>query len=567
MGKPGRFAPPPPRAREASAPASPVAACQAAGAEPEQPAEHTFLVGLEFRGMRLDAFLSQATGLSRARLKKAVQQGQCRVDGTTRAEADLRLAPGQTIRLDLPVEHTALLPEQGDLVVLYRDEHLAVLDKPAGLTVHPCPSCPEGTLVHRLLAYFPELALQPGFRPGIVHRLDKDTSGLLVVALTEPARLALTEAFAARTVHKTYLALTQGTPVPTGSMDSPLGRHPTLKTKRAVVPENKGGRPALTEWQTLYTDPGARFALLAVTISTGRTHQIRVHLAEAGHPLWGDKLYAPRHVPSPALRQMLHAWKLDFAHPFTGEPMAFTCPPPPDFVLAMLALSRRMQRVIITGAPGCGKSTVLRLLRDQGLPAWSADEAVAELYQPGFDGWRLIRQRFGDSFFSGPTRNLDRAALTLALTRQPGLRQELEALIHPLVSASMERFFLRAESGGKSLAFAEVPLWHESRLSMPGPSPVVVTVACSSDVRHSRLKQSRGWSDEKTAAVESWQWPQADKIKASHFALENEGDEAALAARCQNLLTHLEALRQIREKSLSSAWTSIFADDSSGGQA
>lgn len=323
-------------------------------------AKYTFRVGPEDRGTRLDAFLSRATGLSRARLKKAVRDGLCRVDGAVCAEADLRLTPGREVVVVLPDTDAALRPEAGDLAVLYRDASVVVLNKPAGLTVHPCPSCPDGTLVHRLLAHFPELGKLEGFRPGIVHRLDKDTSGLLVAALSEPARLALTSAFAARAVRKTYLAVTRGVPEAEGRVDLPLGRHPTLKTKVAVVPENRGGKPALTDWRTLYADPAGRFALLAVTIHTGRTHQIRVHLAHIGHPLWGDRLYAP-HDPAcadPAPRHMLHAWKLAFPHPVTAETMAFVCPPPPDFAACMDALARHTQRVALTGTPGDRKSVV-----------------------------------------------------------------------------------------------------------------------------------------------------------------------------------------------------------------
>lgn len=527
--------------------------------------KQSFTVGPEGRGTRLDAFLGHAAGLSRSRLKKAVQEGHCRVDGALCLEADLRLAPGRVVELDIPDADSALQPEAGELAVLYRDAALVVLDKPAGLTVHPCPSCPEGTLVHRLLAHFPELGRLEGFRPGIVHRLDKDTSGLLVAALTEPARLALTGSFAVRAVRKTYLALTRGVPGAEGRVDLPVGRHPTLKTKMAVVPENRGGKPALTEWRTLYADPAGRFALLAVTIHTGRTHQIRVHLAHIGHPLWGDRVYAP-HDPAwadPAPRQMLHAWKLAFPHPDDGRTMAFLCPPPADFPATIEALARRTRNVVLTGTPGCGKSTALRLLGEAGVPVWSADAAVARLYKPGADGWLLLRGRYGERFLqpSGQAGRpgeepVDRAALTRALMEDPGLRRELEALIHPLVFADMEQFFAEAGLAGAPLAVAEVPLWHESR--KPVGDALVVTVACPVPARHARLARKRGWSAEKAAAVDAWQWTEDAKIRASHYVVDNSGTEAELAGRVRVLLERLlerrEAERVALREQLSGIW-------------
>lgn len=504
-----------------------------------------YVVGPGERGARLDAFVSRAAGLSRARVKKAVQGGLCRVDGRVCADADVRLEEGRVVELRLPAAQGALRPEEGELAVLYRDESVVVVNKPAGLTVHPCPSCPEGTLVHRLLAHFPELSRLEGVRPGIVHRLDKDTTGLLAAALTETARLALSEAFAARTVRKTYLVLTRGVPGDEGAVNLPLGRHPTLKTKMAVVPENKGGKPALTAWRILYADPAGRFALAAVTIRTGRTHQIRVHMAETGHPLWGDRLYAPRNARDPAPRQMLHAWKLAFPHPVRNEILSFVCPPPDDFVRATLALARRTQRVVLTGTPGCGKSSVLRLLAAEGVPVWSADAVVARLYRSGEDGWLLVRRRWGHRFLAGEDGPVDHAVLAAALAEDTGLRRELERLIHPLVFADMERFFAEAETAGAALAVAEAPLWHESR--KPDCDALVVTVACPAEARHARMAAGRGWSPERARAVDAWQWPEQDKIAASHYVLDNSGPAETLPARVRSLLERLAARRAADE--------------------
>ena len=192
--------------------------------------------------MRLDAFLGTAAELSRSRVKKLVEQGGCLVDGAPCADADYRVRPGQIVELSMPGASDALAPEEGPLDIVYSDADIAVVNKPAGLTMHPCPSCPSGTLVHRMLSRFPQLALQEGPRPGIVHRLDKDTSGLVIVALSERARLRLIEDFAQRRVHKTYLAVTRGVPPAEGTSDLPIGRHPTIKTHMAVVPEEKGRR-------------------------------------------------------------------------------------------------------------------------------------------------------------------------------------------------------------------------------------------------------------------------------------------------------------------------------------
>lgn len=527
----------------------------------------TVTVGAAEHGMRLDAFLSRYDDISRSRAKKIIEGGFCLLNAKPCLNADTRLSEGIVVEFTTPELATSLAPEQGALDVLYRDAHIAVINKPAGLTVHPCPSCPEGTLAHRLLAYFPELAQQEGLRPGIVHRLDKDTSGVMLVALDETARLALGDAFAERKVGKTYLALTRGVPPFSGRVDKPVGRHPTLKTKMAVVPEERGGKPALTEWRTLYADPARRFALLAVDIHTGRTHQIRVHLAHIGHPLWGDALYAPRGTAQAAPRQMLHAWKLALNHPVSGQPLAFHCPPPPDFAAMARSFAIRPQRLVLTGTPGCGKSSLLSLLQEHGLPVWSADTVVAELYQPGADGWTLLRQRYGERFLlaappeKGTSKNalppLDKALLAQAMADNPTLRSEIEHMLHPLVYSSLALFW--ESNVNTALAAAEVPLWFETATSQSARSDavsgdrmvknsdidtVVVTVACPASIRHARLQASRGWSLTRTAAVDSWQWPEDAKVKASTLAIDNSGNKADLAAHANSLLLRLHTMRE-----------------------
>ena len=506
---------------------------------------------------RLDAFLSSMCDESRSRLKKLVEQGRCAVDGQVCTDADQKVRPGQRVELRLPAASNVVEPEEGPLEILYRDADLAVVNKPAGLTMHPCPSCPKGTLVHRLLWHFPELARQEGPRPGVVHRLDKDTSGLVIVALSERARLRLIEDFSARRVHKTYLAVTRGIPAAEGTSDLPIGRHPTIKTRMAIVPEEKGGRTALTSWETLYASPTANFALLSVRLFTGRTHQIRVHLAQEGFPLWGDTVYGPYDKTSPAGRQLLHAWKLEFTHPVTGEEMAFTCPPPADFPYAMLALERGTKRVILTGMPGCGKSAVLERLENRGMPIWNADKAVAAQYQPHAAGWMLMHQRWGRAFFQ-EDGTVDRAKLTRMLAETPGMRKELERIIHPLVRGSMDDFFLDAVSRGLPAACAEVPLWFETGWRCEGEATVTV-IACPDGIRHERLRETRGWTEEKIAAVESWQWKQDDKIRAADLVIDNSGTLDDLDAELDRFQTALEARGEFLAEKLAASWQELWS--------
>ena len=232
---------------------------------------------------------------------------------------------------------------------------MLVVVKPAGLTTHPAPGEPGPTLVNHLLHGWPDIAAatsgMDGQRPGIVHRLDKDTSGLMAVARTEAARLALSESFAGRRTFKVYLALVHGTPEPRqGVIDAPMGRHPSRKTLMAVLP--KGGREARSEYRVLWTGPRGLASLVAVRIHTGRTHQIRVHMAHIGHPLLGDAAYGPREnaewarrpdrLARMAPRQMLHAFYLSVPHPATGEPVTRWLAPPEDFRALLAGLDLRV---------------------------------------------------------------------------------------------------------------------------------------------------------------------------------------------------------------------------------
>lgn len=292
------------------------------------------------RGARLDAHLAATfPDLSRARLQALIQAGRVTVEEKP-AKPSTRLRGGESVLLRIPpAAPAAPVAQELPLCVLYEDPDLLVLDKAPGMVVHPGAGHADGTVVNALLHRVRDLRGIGGeLRPGIVHRLDKDTSGCLVVAKHERALAALQRAFKGRQVHKRYLAIVHGAPAPSGTLDTPYGRHPTQRRK---FTGRSGSKRAVTRYAVREQLAGA--ALLEVELHTGRTHQIRVHLAEAGHPLLGDALYggARRGRGAVALaqqalgRQALHAWRLEFPHPTSGEMLRVTADPPPDFRAAL----------------------------------------------------------------------------------------------------------------------------------------------------------------------------------------------------------------------------------------
>jgi 23S rRNA pseudouridine1911/1915/1917 synthase len=293
-----------------------------------------FLVDARAAGDRLDRYLAEKVPhLSRSRLQALIKQGHVTLAGNPAKPGD-KVRAGVLIAVtEPPAEPTLLEPEAIPLDILFEDADLLVLNKPPGLVVHPAAGHARHTLVHALLAHCATLSGIGGEqRPGIVHRLDKDTSGCLVVAANDTAHAHLSRQFAGRSVTKIYLALVQGcfAGARTGAIENQIGRHPVDRKKMAVL--DRGGRASRTTWRVIEELPGIG-TLVECTLHTGRTHQIRVHMKHLGHPLLGDALYAPRmarHYP----RQMLHAWQLAFAHPRTGERMHFCSPLPEDFVLA-----------------------------------------------------------------------------------------------------------------------------------------------------------------------------------------------------------------------------------------
>ena len=309
----------------------------------------------EAAGERVDRFLAAAIGtLSRSRVKMLIEAGKASRDGAALREPAEPVRAGAAYTLELPPPAPARPePQAIPFPILYEDADLIVLDKPPGLVVHPAPGNLDGTLVNALLAH-----CGPGFtgigaerRPGIVHRLDKDTSGVMVVAKTQLANDRLTAAFAARDLDRAYLALAWGVPSPIeGEVEGPIGRDPRDRKRMAVV--MRGGKPALTRYRTQRAWHAA-VALLECRLATGRTHQIRVHLASRGHPIIGDPLYlrripaVARGLPDPPRqllldfpRQALHAARLGFAHPRTGEALAFASPVPPDMQALLDALEQ-----------------------------------------------------------------------------------------------------------------------------------------------------------------------------------------------------------------------------------
>lgn len=630
---------------------------------------------------RIDRYLAaarNADGVSRSKIKAWIKSGFVDVDGKPCLDADRLLHGGERVAVKNVLRPpTSLIGEDADLALLYQDHDLIVLNKPAGLTVHPAPGLTNGTLAHRLVHHFPELAHLDPERPGVVHRIDKDTSGLLLVARNESSRLKLADAFAGRRIHKEYLALVYGVPSsPTGVIELPIGRDPTFKTKMAVVA--KGGRPALTSYQTLYADPNARFSLLRIRIHTGRTHQIRVHIQHIGHGIIGDSVYpapakliaaAKEHaplLPCIAKRQLLHAWFLQFSHPMRADaPMLqFICPPPKDFLRVFLLLQRRLQRVIVTGMPGCGKSSLLLRAQESKTPVFSADAAVASLYELGADGWTYIVRRFGDRFLStseaptrpeptqyaylrpdpifehaapkppdladqpdqpdaqdtargpdekpekesngapnlkltpgaqgkrvltpqtsrfstrpshgrGEQRAIDKRAIFNAMRDSEPLRREIMDAIHPMVRHALASFWDAQRL--QRVAIAEIPLALEADQGAwrVGMADLLAGVFCPRAERQLRLAVSRGWSADMFATMESWQWPEADKMRACDLIVDNSGpftppmgaDAATTAAwsapltrQTTHLLDALRFLRRRRMRRLAAFFSRLIAD-------
>lgn len=285
-------------------------------------------------GRRLDVALAESSGLTRSRVAALMAEGHCTVDGQEERKAGAKPRPGQQVVLTIPAPKPAApQAENIPLTILYEDSDLAVVVKPCGMVVHPAAGNEDGTLVNALLYHLDTLGGIGGeLRPGIVHRLDKDTSGLLLVAKNDAAQLELSRQLAEREMEKHYRALVEGVlKEDSGFIDAPIARHRTDRKRMAVDP---AGRPSQTEWRVLAR--GRAATLLDVHILTGRTHQIRVHMKHIGHPVCGDPIYGLKsgvRVP----RLMLHAYSLSFTHPSTHERLTFTAPLPEAFEAGLKA--------------------------------------------------------------------------------------------------------------------------------------------------------------------------------------------------------------------------------------
>ena len=305
----------------------------------------------ELAGQRLDQVLAVLLpDYSRSRLQAWIREGRVVVDGAVMA-ASGRLRGGEQISVELPRQTVQAHPtaEAIALDIVHEDAELLVVNKPAGLVVHPGAGNPAGTLMNALLHHDPGLADVP--RAGIVHRLDKDTTGLLLVARTLPAHKRLVELLAEREVHREYLALVQGQIIAGGTVDAPIGRHRTDRTRMAV---SEGGRDAITHYRV--AQRFTHHTLLRVMLETGRTHQIRVHLASIGHAVVGDATYARLRLPPGASaecreaiaafrRQALHAAHLELPHPVSDAPLAFDAPLPADMAALLDVLAREVETV------------------------------------------------------------------------------------------------------------------------------------------------------------------------------------------------------------------------------
>jgi len=293
---------------------------------------------------RIDSYISQQkTDLSRSRIQQLIEQGNVQLNGEVCHSKKVAIKAGDLIILTIPQPEPLELRSQNiPLDILYEDNDILILNKPAGLVVHPAPGHADGTLVNALLAHCPNL---PGIggvqRPGIVHRLDKDTTGAIAIAKTEVAHHSLQAQMKAKTAKREYLGVVYGvTKEQSGTINLPIGRHPKERKKMAVVPVEKGGREAVTHWQI--KERLGNYTLMHFQLETGRTHQIRVHSAQIGHPIVGDSVYSSaRSVGVNLPGQALHAWKLQLQHPIHNGLIEVVAPLPQVFSTLLQVLRRR----------------------------------------------------------------------------------------------------------------------------------------------------------------------------------------------------------------------------------
>ncbi len=313
----------------------------------------SYTVSSEGDGVRADLYLSRICDLSRSRIQALMEDGQVTSNRSGKLNKKTVLTEGEVIEIFIPTPTViSAKPENIPLDIVYEDEDLLVINKPEGMVVHPAPGAPSGTLVNALLYYLGDHLSGIGgeLRPGIVHRIDKDTSGLLVVAKNDFTHLALSKQLEGHHIRREYHALVLGGfREESGTVDAPIGRHPVDRKKMAVIRDGSGmARDAVTHYEVL--ERLGQFTYLKLNLETGRTHQIRVHMASLGHPLVGDTTYGGGNTPfekrigASKTGQALHARRLTFTHPRTGEEMNFECPFPPSFLKLLDALRRECSK-------------------------------------------------------------------------------------------------------------------------------------------------------------------------------------------------------------------------------
>lgn len=303
-----------------------------------------FNLQVKENSVRLDRYLSQELpNLSRSRIQQLIEQGQVKLNNQVCTSKKVSVKAGDRICIVIPeIQPLELQPEDIPLDILYEDDQLLILNKPAGLVVHPAPGHYDGTLVNALLAHCPNL---PGIggvqRPGIVHRLDKDTTGAIAIAKTDIAYQSLQAQLQAKTARREYLGVVYGAPkLESGIIDLPIGRNPQDRKKMAIIPVEEGGRTAITHWQV--KERLGNYTLIHFQLETGRTHQIRIHSTKMGHSIVGDPVYGSgRSVGVNLPGQALHAWRLKLQHPISENLIEVTAPPPHSFTTLLEVLRRR----------------------------------------------------------------------------------------------------------------------------------------------------------------------------------------------------------------------------------
>ncbi len=506
--------------------------------------------------IRIDKFLHEKLsnfGYSREGVKGLIERGQVFLNKSKVIKPSIKVSDKDLIEVFI-CESNDIKPVEGNLKVVYEDKYLAVIDKPKGLVTHPAPSCKDITLVNYLINRFPQIKDLDSERPGIVHRLDKDTTGLMVIALQKKVQDILKNLFSKREVKKSYLAIVIGIlEKKQGELKFFMDRDHRSKTKMRVYKNE--GRESITRYKVIYEFKDYNLSLIEAEILTGRTHQIRVHFSHIGHPVLGDQLYSKgklvenKIISALAKRQMLHAWKISFKHPISKKELKFISKVPKDFFRLLLYLSKKRPMVVgVTGGVGCGKSMVAKLLAKDNVPYWSADRAVESLYKRGNSGYEMIKRSFGLEFVDEERGVVNKKKLFMKMSQDKNFRQEVEHIIHPLVFEDMMEFISKNKT--KNMVILEVPLLAEAGWDKaPNRSifDIIVGVFCSDNIRIKRLENIRGWSKMQVLEVDKWQLPQKEKLKHCDIIIDNsyllENTKAKVA-------TLHKILRKIRLKRL-----------------